>query len=173
MQLEAALEVARLGGEFVYPTRADAPSTLPGPCYAVTSTLEEVGEPLTTKELFAAVEEKWPGALNSVHHLKHKVLKKALVNNVVKVRYKDSTYKQYWAMRKPGQIRMTIARRDKNRSKEISHLDTRRDKDGKRVKPGKRWPPRKWFVRIPHKKSKGPAEKVFRPMPGQEGYVEG
>merc|ERR1719502_2672894 len=78
------------------------------------------------------------------------------------VRHNGSTHKRYWSPRRPGQIRMTIARRERKRSKEISHLDTRRDKHGKRVSPSKRWPPTKWYVPPAIKGRRGmwPAESV-------------
>ena len=169
-RLLAALEVARTGGEFV--VKPLEPSTVPGPCFAVMSTLKDKG-PLQTKELFAAVEEKYPGALKSVNHLKQKVLKSALVNKVMRVRQNGSIHKIYWSPRKKGQIRMTIARRARNRSKEILHSDSRRNKKGERVKPKNRWPPGRWYVRPSGKKAYVPPPPVYRPLPGQAGYVEG
>ena len=68
---------------------------------------------------------------------------------------------------------MRIARREKNRSNAVSHVDSRRDKNGKRVKPKKRWPPGKWYAKPSGKKVYEPPPPVYRPLPGQAGYVAG
>jgi len=169
-RLGAALERARQGGEFY--VEAPQPRDVPGPVFAVMSTLTERG-PLTSKELYEAVEAQWPGVLKSPNHLKRNIMQSALVNQVMKIRHNGSQFKEYWVPRRPGQIRMTIARREKNRNKDILHSDPRRDKKGRKVPPPKRWPPGKWYVKPPVKKKREKAAPVYRPLPGQEGYVSG
>ena len=85
------------------------PRTVPGPCGAVMNVLRERG-PLKTDELFDAVEARYPGVVRSKTHLKQKILKSALVNKVMKVKLPDADRKNRWAVRRPGQIRMRIAR---------------------------------------------------------------
>ena len=136
------------------------------------STLEELG-PLTSTELYAEVEKKYPGVARSMNHLKKRIMSDALVNKVMKIRHNGSKFKEYWAPKRPGQVRMTIARREKNRNKDILHSDPRRDKKGRRVRTQKRWPPRKWFAPQEKKREKQERVKVYRPLPGQDGYVAG
>ena len=106
-RLKQALAQAASGGEFVVP----APETrsMPGPCGAVMNVLSE-GGPLKTSELYEAVEKKYPGVVVSKTHLKEHILKRALVNKLVKVQLDDSKFKDRWAVRRPGQVRMKIAR---------------------------------------------------------------
>jgi hypothetical protein len=68
------------------------------------------GGPLKTSELYEAVEQKYPGVVVSKTHLKEHILKRALVNKLVKVQLDDSKFKDRWAVRRPGQVRMKIAR---------------------------------------------------------------
>ena len=135
--------------------------------------LKEKGVPLKTAELYELMEEKHPGLVRSPNHLKKKILKSALINKVMRVRYNDSTYKEYWSPRKPGQIRMRWARRRKNRTYTIQHSDQRRDKKGRRVPPSKRWPPRKWFAPQVMTKPKVKQEQIARPKPGDADFVQG
>ena len=74
------------------------------------STLLEQGTPLRTRELYTLVEERHPGVVKSINHLKRRVLQSALVNKVMKVKLPDADRKNRWAVRRPGQIRMRIAR---------------------------------------------------------------
>lgn len=106
-RLQEALASAAGGGEFVVPTAE--PQVMPGACGAVLNVLRE-GGPLKTQELFDAVEARYPGVVRSKTHLKQKILKSALVNKVMKVKLPDADRKNRWAVRRPGQIRMRIAR---------------------------------------------------------------
>jgi len=169
--LHAALERARLGEEFR--VEAPQPREVPGPCHAVMLTLKEHGEPMRSRELYDAIEAKWPGVLRSLNHLKRNVMQSALVNQVMKVRHNESQYKEYWSPRKQRQIRMTIARRERKRNKDVLHVDSRRDKKGRKVPPSKRWPPGKWYVKPSGKAKREKAAPVYRPLPGQDGYIEG
>jgi len=170
-RLMQALERARHGEPFV--VEQAAPREMPGPVYAVMTTLREAGEPLDSRALYAAVDARWPGVVKSLNHLKRNILQVALVNRVMRVRHNGSRHKRFWSLRREGQIRMTIARRKQRRSKAVLHSDPRRDKLGNKVHPKKRWPPGKWFVPPPTKKKREKAAPVYRPLPGQEGYVEG
>eukprot|EP00322_Chrysochromulina_rotalis_P019841 CAMPEP_0115846916 /NCGR_PEP_ID=MMETSP0287-20121206/10107_1 /TAXON_ID=412157 /ORGANISM="Chrysochromulina rotalis, Strain UIO044" /LENGTH=194 /DNA_ID=CAMNT_0003300721 /DNA_START=13 /DNA_END=597 /DNA_ORIENTATION=- len=106
-RLHAALSQAATGGAFDIPQ--PEPQSTPGPCGAVTNILTERG-PLTTNELFDAVEAQHPGIVRSKTHLKQHILKRALANKLMKVKLNDSKVKDRWALRRPGQIRMGIAR---------------------------------------------------------------
>lgn len=106
-RLKSALSEAALGNEFVIPEPELRDS--PGPCGAVMNVLTE-SSPLTTSEIFEAVEARYPGVLRSKTHLKQHILKKALVNKLMKVQVEDARFKDRWQLRKPGQIRMRIAR---------------------------------------------------------------
>ena len=170
-RLHRALEAARLGEPFVLEPAERREQ--PGACFAVMTILKESGTPLTSRQLRASVEERYPGLIHSLNHLKRNIMQSALVNHVMKVRHNGSVHKEYWSPRRAGQIRMTIARRAKNRVKTIQHSDPRRDKKGRRVKPHKRWPPRKWFAPMPKKRARVAEAPVHRPLPGQEGYVAG
>jgi hypothetical protein len=108
-RLQAALEAAKQGGEFVLPKPEDRP--LPGPCGAVMNVLRESG-PLTTGELFDAVEARYAGVLRSKRYLKANILQDALVKQVIKVRLDEThRFKDRWSVRRKGQIRMAIGRR--------------------------------------------------------------
>ena len=170
-RLQRALEAARRGEPFVIEQAQQREQ--PGACFAVMSTLKETGTPLTSRQLYASVEQRYPGVLKSLNHLKRNIMQSALVNHVMRVRHNGSVHREYWSPRRTGQIRMTIARRAKNRVKTIQHSDPRRDKKGRRVKPHKRWPPRKWFAPMPKKRARVAEAPVHRPLPGQEGYVAG
>jgi hypothetical protein len=106
-RLQTALEAAARGEEFAIPS--PAPESTPGPCGAVMNILTERG-PLRTGELYDAVEARYPGVLRSKTHMKQNILKDALVNKLMKVRLADADHKDRWAIRKPGQVRMAIAR---------------------------------------------------------------
>ena len=106
-RLHAALESAARGGEFVLPP--PEPRTTPGPCAAVMIVLGLRG-PLTTNELFEALGERFPGVMKSKTHLKQRILKRALVHKLLKVRVDGAKFKDHWAVRRKGQIRMGIAR---------------------------------------------------------------
>ena len=82
---------------------------MPGPCGAVMNVLTERG-PLKTAELYEAVEARYPGVVTSKTHLKQHILKRALANKLMKVRLQDAKHKDRWALRRPGQVRMRIAR---------------------------------------------------------------
>ena len=103
-----ALAQAAAGGEFALPK--PEPRTMPGPCGAVMNVLTETG-PLLTSELFDKVEARYPGVVGSKTHLKQHILKRALVNKLMKVKLPGSKHKDRWAIRRPEQIRMRIARR--------------------------------------------------------------
>ena len=106
-RLRAALDEAAAGGPFELPKPQRL--ALPGPCGAVMNVLTEHG-PLKTQELFDMVVAQYPGVLRSKTHLKENILKSALVNKVIKVRMLDAKMKDRWAIRRPGQTRMKIAR---------------------------------------------------------------
>ena len=106
-RLQAALDSAARGGEFVLPK--PEPRTMPGPCGAVMIVLGLRG-PLTTSELFDALNERFPGVVKSKTHLKQRILKRALVNKLLKVRVDGGKFKDRWAVRRKGQLRMGIAR---------------------------------------------------------------
>ena len=106
-RLHMALAQAAAGGAFEVPK--PEPRDLPGPCGAVMNVLTERG-PLTSGELYEAVEARYPGVTLSKTHLKQHILKRALANKLMKVQLGDAKHKDRWALRKPGQIRMKIAR---------------------------------------------------------------
>ena len=82
LRLQAALEVSARGGEFVLP--APGPQAMPGPCGAVMTVLTEHG-PMTTSNMFDAITKRFPGVMKSKTHLKQAILKRALVNKLMKV----------------------------------------------------------------------------------------
>ena len=101
------LEAAAAGGEFAVPAAEQCEA--PGPCAAVMITLAQRG-PLRTSALFDAIEERWPGTVRSRTHLKQRILKRALVNKLMKVRDDGGKFKDCWAPRKGGQVRGGSAR---------------------------------------------------------------
>jgi len=106
-RLQEALAAAAEGKPFEIPE--PKPQTVPGPCGAVMNVLKE-NRPLTSAELFAAVEEKYPGVVKSKTHLKQKIMKVALVNKVMKVRVAGADVQDRWCIKRKGQTRMRIAR---------------------------------------------------------------
>jgi len=108
--LQQALAASMQGEPFAVP-KPEA-RNMPGPCGAVMNVLRERG-PMRTQALFDAVQEQYPGVLRSKTHLKQKILKSALVNQLMKVQMPDADVKDRWAIRRDGQIRMRIAREGK------------------------------------------------------------
>jgi len=76
-RLQAALDVARAGGEFVFPVAQ--PSTQPGPCGAVMTILRDTG-PKTSSELWELLQERFPGVIQHKRNMKRDVLMAALKN---------------------------------------------------------------------------------------------
>jgi hypothetical protein len=76
-RLQAALDVARAGGEFVLPEAQ--PSAQPGPCGAVMTILRDVG-PKTSSELWELLQERFPGVIRYKRNMKRDVLMAALKN---------------------------------------------------------------------------------------------
>lgn len=116
-RLEFALDACRRGEPF------EVPETLPtetiGAASATLETLKETG-PLKFHDLYAAVNEKFPGVLSSKHSFKVDILKGAIVSQLMKVRVGDAVFKDSWAIRRPGQIRMKIARGKRTRPSTVS-----------------------------------------------------
>jgi len=95
---------------------------MPGPCFAVLDVLGERGV-MSLPELYDAVETKYPGVLRGKRYLKHRILLDALVNKVMRVRklppdgrkppelVGKPMFKDCWALRRPGQTRMGVARK--------------------------------------------------------------
>mmetsp|Transcript_62460 Transcript_62460/g.103908 ORF Transcript_62460/g.103908 Transcript_62460/m.103908 type:complete len:177 (+) Transcript_62460:15-545(+) len=108
-RLQTALAAAARGEDFVIPVAE--PRLIPGPVGAVMNVLRDMG-PQTTEAIFKAVEQRYPGAVKSQSHLKSKILAVQLVNKVMKVRAtEDAKYKDHWAIRRRGQVRMKSARK--------------------------------------------------------------
>jgi hypothetical protein len=106
-RLIAALEACRRGEPF--DLKKAQPSVTPGPAGAVMNVLRDFG-PMKTGPLYDAAEERYPGVLRSKTFLKKEILEKALANKLMKIRPDDSNFKDTWTIRRPGQIRMRIAR---------------------------------------------------------------
>jgi len=105
-----ALEKCAEGEEFKLPTPKSR--SIPGPCGAVMNVLRSNTKgPLTTAELFAEVETRYPGALRSKTHLKTKILMQALKNKVVKTRLPGAAFLDRWILREQGETRSRFARR--------------------------------------------------------------
>ena len=66
--------------------------------------------PLTTQELWGVASERYPGVISTKNFMKKTVLRHDLRNKLIKVRVSGSKHRDRWAMRKPGQIRMRVAR---------------------------------------------------------------
>ena len=66
--------------------------------------------PLRFHDLYDAINARFPDVVPSKHHLKVHILQSALVHRLMKVKLDDSLHKDGWALRRPGQIRMRIAR---------------------------------------------------------------
>ncbi len=67
--------------------------------------------PLNFHDLYEAVSSQYPGVVGSKQHLKKRILGRALVHQLTKVRIGDAAVKDAWAIRKPGQVRMRAARK--------------------------------------------------------------
>lgn len=106
-RLLEALDACRLGHPFEIPK--PQPRDNPGACGAVINAIKASG-PMKTQPLFDAVEAAYPGLLKSKTFLKKEILEKALVNQLMKVRVDGSSFKDSWAIRRSGQVRMRIAR---------------------------------------------------------------
>ncbi|KAL1522470.1 hypothetical protein AB1Y20_017458 [Prymnesium parvum] len=101
-RLHAALSLAASGEEFRLPPAKIV--DVPGPCGAVMNTLRRTG-PVTTRELWDSLSERYPGVVATKNHLKLRILQDALKNKLMKVRMNGSQFKKYWTFRKPKQIR--------------------------------------------------------------------
>ena len=98
---QQAVQDAVNGNPFQLPQAQRQP--MPGPVGAVMNVLRDTGAK-TTYDLFDIVNQRYPGVLRSVTHLREKILKNALCNKVIKVRASpDSQFKDHWAIRRRGQ----------------------------------------------------------------------
>ena len=118
-RLKQALEACARGEEFHMPEPELV--DMPGPCGAVMQVLEDRG-PLQFEPLFQEINERYPGVLSTPEKFKQKILLGALVHKLMLVRHGDSIYKDSWALKKPGQIRMSAARGQTTRPSTNNHI---------------------------------------------------
>ena len=162
-RLNQALDAAREGDEFEVPT--PAPTEMPGPCGAVMNVLRETG-PIKVADLYRTVEERYPGAVKSRTHMKRSILMGALVNKVMMVRPDEhSRFKDHWAVRKRGQVRMALARNDAGRMP--GQYGTIKQKRAKAKVAEARGAERRAAERAATREQQAAARNAARPLPGR------